>query len=76
MQKRGQGLATENFATEIDYSVILCALCGKCLFVSRDLNLASPAPRNAVIIGFIEKEASDHDFREWHKRQQQRERQQ
>ena len=27
---------------------------------------AALAPRNAVIIGFIQKEAPDHDFREWH----------
>jgi hypothetical protein len=33
------------------------------------MNLDSPAPRNAVIIGLIEKEASDHDFREWLERQ-------
>jgi hypothetical protein len=33
------------------------------------MNLASPAPGNAVIIGFIEKEAPDYDFREWLERQ-------
>jgi hypothetical protein len=55
MQKRLQGLAMETFAMEMVDPVIPYAVCGKLVCQPNDRLLPVFPPRNAVIIGFIEK---------------------